>query len=183
MTDWNGNARVGSLILAVLLGLGWPIKGEAQVEVEVDPFAYALNGFSLHVAKVLGSVRVNVGTFGIDVPGAIHGNDGWSEAMRGAGIKVDYLGSSLDGLFVGVDGGYMRTRYGLTAGDETVVRGIVGMGLRAGYRVPLGWRGLYVAPWGGVSYNFDGDEVAIEGETFERSAVRPFATVHVGWRF
>ncbi len=40
----------------------------AQVEVEADPVAYALNGFSLHAAKVMGATRLSVGAFGIDVP-------------------------------------------------------------------------------------------------------------------
>jgi opacity protein-like surface antigen len=155
----------------------------AQVEVEVDPMAYAFSGFSLHVAKVVGSVRLNVGTFGVDVPTALHGNDGWTETMRGAGVKVDYLGADLNGLFAGVDGGYLRNRYTLSASDASEIRNVVGIGVRAGYRLPIGSRGLYLAPWVGVSYNFNGDDVAIGGDAFDRSVVRVFPTVHVGWRF
>jgi hypothetical protein len=177
--------KVGMLALAgaAFLALRFPSPAAAQVEVEVDPIAYALNGFSLHVAKVLGSVRVNVGTFGIEVPSSIHGNDGWSERMRGAGVKVDYLGSRIDGWFVGVDGGYMRNRYALTATGESEARDVIGVGVRAGYRLPLGGRGLYVAPWVGLSYEFNGDDVAIDGQSFDRTGVRLFPTVHVGWRF
>jgi len=149
----------------------------------VDPFAYALNGFSLHLAKVQGSVRVNVGTFGVDVPIAIHGNEGWDERMRGVGVKVDYLGSPVDGFFAGLEGGYMRTRYLRAAGGDAEVRGVVGMGVRGGYRLSLGGSGLYVAPWVGVGYNFDGDDVIVSGEGFERRTVTVFPTVHIGWRF
>jgi hypothetical protein len=168
---------------ALLLALPSPSPVAAQVEVEVDPIAYALDGFSLHVAKVLGSVRVNVGTFGIEVPGAFHGNDGWRQTMRGAGLKVDYLGSRIDGFFLGLDGGYMRDRYSLTATGAAEARNVVGIGVRGGYRLPLGGRGLYVAPWMSVSYNFNGDPVTIDGQSFERSGVQLFPTVHVGWRF
>lgn len=174
--------RIRLLAIAILLVLT-AAPAAAQVEVEVDPMAYAFNGFSLHLAKVLGSVRLNVGTFGIDVPTAFHGNDGWTETMRGAGVKVDYLGSDLNGVFAGVDGGYLRNRYTLSASAESEVRNVFGVGVRAGYRLPVGSRGLYLAPWVGVSYNFNGDDVAIGGDAFERSVVRVFPTVHVGWRF
>jgi hypothetical protein len=183
MLDMMRDTKAGLLTVAAVLFLALPSSAAAQIELEADPIAYALNGFSLHLAKGLGSVRVNVGTFGIDVPAAFHGNDGWTATMRGAGVKVDYLGARSDGLFVGVDGGYMRNRYALVGGDETVVRGVVGVGVRGGYRLPLGGSGLYVAPWVGLSYNFNGDDVAIGGETFERSALVPFPTVHIGWRF
>lgn len=155
----------------------------AQTEVEVDPFAYALNGYSLHVARVIGSTRLNVGVFGADLPRAFHGNDGWSVSMRGAGVKWDYVGRDPDGLFVGLDGGYMRNRYTRDALGRAAERGVVGLGVRGGYRLPIGRSGLYLAPWVGVSYNFGGDEVELEGERFDRKPVEVFPTVHIGWRF
>jgi hypothetical protein len=169
--------------LITVLVLASPGAALAQVEIEVDPIAYAFNGFSLHGAKVLGAFRVNVGTFGIDVPVAIHGNDGWHSTMRGAGVKVDYLGSRLDGLFVGVEGGYMRNRYVLEATGGSEQRSEIGGGVRGGYRYSVGSRGLYVAPWVGVSYSMNGAEVAIGEATFRRSPVTVFPTVHIGWRF
>lgn len=169
------------LVLALVLSLASPAG--AQVEVEADPFAYALNGFSLHVAKVFGSVRANVGTFGLDVPGFYHGNPGWRSRMRGAGVKVDYLGPRVDGFFVGAEGGYMRMEYALDGQPDRAERHVVGVGVRGGYRLPLGRSGLYVAPWIGVGYNFDGDEVVLNDETFARGPFGVFPTVHVGWRF
>ncbi len=170
-------------LLALLFGAPTGIGAQVDIEIEADPIAYAFNGFSLHAAKIFGSVRANVGTFGIDVPGAYHGNDGWSSTMRGAGVKVDYLGSSLDGFFVGVEGGYMRNTYTLAAGGEAAERNIIGVGVRGGYRLPLGRSGLYVAPWLGVGYNFDGDDVEVSGEKFDRRPITVFPTVHLGWRF
>lgn len=171
------------VLMMVVLSAAAPDRGAAQVEIEADPIAYALSGFSLHVAKVYGSVRASVGTFGLDVPAFLHGNEDWGSTMRGAGVKLDYLGSSIDGFFVGVDGGYMRVEYSL--GDQPLAtrRDVVGIGARGGYRRALGGRGLYVAPWLGISYNFDGADVVIDGREFDRSAVMPFATVHIGWRF
>jgi hypothetical protein len=70
-----------------------PAPAASQVEVETDPFAFALNGFSLHLASVMGNLRFSVGTFGIDVPRFFHGEDAWSVKMRGVGVKGDLLGS------------------------------------------------------------------------------------------
>lgn len=175
-------ARSAAILAAALLLLS-PAPAKAQVEVEADPLAYALNGFSLHAAKVLGPGRVSVGTFGVDVPRAFHGNDGWDSTVRGATVKLDYLGASIDGFFVGVDGLYARTSYALSGDDARERRDGFGVGIRGGYRIPLGGRGLYVVPWVGVSYGFGGEEVVIDTETFERRALTVFPTVHVGWRF
>ncbi len=172
-----------ALALATAFALAPPGEAHAQVELEADPIAYALNGFSLHGAKVLGATRLSAGTFGIDVPRSYHGNEGWSSSMRGAGVKWDYLGTSIDGWFVGADAGYMRMTYSLDVENETVQRNVIGAGIRGGYRLPLGDRGLYLSPWIGVSYNFNGKDVLIGTEQFNRGAVTVFPTAHIGWRF
>jgi hypothetical protein len=170
-------------VLGITLLLAVPSGARGQVEVEVDPIAYAASGFSLHVAKVLGPMRLNLGAFGADVPSWMHGNEGWTSTMRGAGVKVDYVGAPSAGFFVGAEGGYMRMDYRLLREGENVKRDVVGVGLRGGYRLPLGGRGLYIAPWVGVGYNFDGPAVEVGGEEFERSPISIFPTVHIGWRF
>jgi hypothetical protein len=169
------------LVLLALLG-GRAHQASAQIEVEVDPIAYGLNGFSLHIANVMESVRVSVGTFGIDVPEWLHGNDGWNAAMRGGGMKLDYLGSGIDGFFLGVDGGYMRMTYGAGGGSE-VKRSEWVSGARTGYRIPVGGRGLYVSPWVGVSYTFGGGDVVIGDDRFDHRPIAVFPTIHIGWRF
>jgi len=181
--DILSNAQRLAVILAFGLVLFAPGRAAAQVEVEADPIAWALNGYSLHVAKLFGQLRVNVGAFGVDVPTALHGNDGWESTMRGAGVKIDYLGASRDGFFMGVEGGYMRYNYLRTGEIAPVGRDVLGAGVRGGYRLLLGGRGLYVVPWVGVGYNINGDDVVVAGERFDRSAITVFPTVHLGWRF
>jgi len=170
-------------IYAAVLALlcAGPRQVAAQVEVEVDPIAYAANGFSLHLATVLGSARVSIGTFGADIPEWLHGNDDWSMSFRGAGVKVDYLGSRIDGFFIGVDGGYMRNTY--TIGGQSEKRNDAAVGVRAGYRLDIGRRGLYLSPWVGVSYTMGGDDMVIGDQRFNDSPITIFPTVHIGWRF
>jgi hypothetical protein len=165
-------------LLAALLA-----PSTAVAQVEVDPFAYALSGFSLHIAKVFDATRLSVGTFGIDVPEHFHGNDDWSSTMRGVGVKWDYLGLNPDGFFTGLDAGYMRMSYGLDESGAQEKRNVIGAGVRAGYRLPLGGHGFYLAPWLSMSYNFDGEEVAIGDAEFSRNPVTVFPTLHLGWRF
>jgi hypothetical protein len=172
-----------AVTFALVLSVAARSRAAAQTEIEVDPVAYALNGYSFHVARILGATRLNVGTFGIDVPRMLHGNDGWSSRMRGVGVKWDYLGSDPDGFFAGLEVGYMRMRYTLDAVAATETRGVIGTGVRAGYRVPLGRSGLYVVPWAAVSYNIDGDDVVVGGEAFDRSRVSVYPLLHFGWRF
>lgn len=177
-------AGICSAFIAALSAAAWtiPTPAAAQVEIEADPFAYALNGFSLHAAGVFGSYRLSVGTFGIDVPRFFHGEDDWSVVMRGAGVKWDLLGARSDGFFVGVDASYMRMSYTLDEVAETEKMNEFNVGVRGGFRLPVGRSGLYLAPWVGIGYSF-GDDVEVGGRTFEHSPIVVFPTVHVGWRF
>jgi hypothetical protein len=168
-------------MVAVVSG-GRPGGVAGQMEVEADPIAYALNGFSLHVAGVLGSARVSVGAYGLDVPDWLHGNDGWAMSFRGAGMKLDYLGSRVDGFFAGVDGGFTRVWFSVESGGEEK-RNQFGVGLRGGYRLDIGRSGLYLAPWVGVGYTFGGGDIVLGEERFEHKPLTIFPTVHIGWRF
>lgn len=174
-----------ALTICITLSLAATSRAAAQIEVESDPFAWVLSGFSLHGAAALGPVRLSVGTFGVDVPEFFHGNDDWDVVVRGGTVKLDWVGSSTDGLFAGLDGQYARTRYTYTpeTGEPRVNRDGVGLGVRGGYRLPLGGSGLFVVPWMSVSYSLDGRDVTVAAETFDRGRVTVFPTVHVGWRF
>lgn len=173
-----------SALLAVLVtcACSAPVPADAQVEVEADPLAYALNGYSLHAAGILGPYRLSIGTFGIDVPRFFHGEDDWSVVMRGAGVKWDFLGARPDGFFVGADAGYMRMSYTLEPAAQTEKRNEYNVGVRGGYRLSIGRSSFYVAPWVGVGYSF-GDDVTVGERTFQHNPIVVFPTFHVGWRF
>jgi hypothetical protein len=178
-----GNRRVAIAAVVFAIGLAASPPASAQVEVEADPIAYGLSGFSLHLAGIFGGYRFSVGTFGIDVPRFLHGNEGWSATMRGAGVKADLLGGRIDGFFVGADANYYRMSYALDEPAATAKRNEYSVGLRGGYRLPIRRSGLYLAPWVGVGYNFGDGDLVIGDQTFEHSPVTLFPTVHFGWRF
>lgn len=154
-----------------------------QVEIEADPLAYVLGGYSGHVAYVFDPLRASVGVYGIEVPQFFHGNEGWKVKSRGVTVKVDYLIPNMGGLFVGLDTGFQRSEYTLKSVNKTEERYQYGVGIRTGYRYFFGDTGFYVVPWFSVSYRFRADDVEINGERFELGRIQIFPTIHLGWQF
>jgi hypothetical protein len=174
--------RVGVLAAALATV---PVAAHAQWEVEADPVAYGLKGFSGHLGRQIadGAGRLQIGVYGVDVPEAWHGNDGVTQRARGVTAKADYfLRGQPSGLFVGMDGTFSRTRHRHDAKGSEVMRNGGGIGPRVGYRFNLGDH-LYITPWVSVSYLFNASDMVLAGERFEQRRYLVFPTVHVGWRF
>jgi hypothetical protein len=171
-------------IIALLSALA-PGPAAAQWEVESDPLAYAVNGFSAHLARQIddGRMRVQLGVFGADVPGWLHGEDGWALRARGVTLKVDYFfAGRAGGMFIGLDADRSRLRYQLRRTREASERNVTGLGPRMGYRFEFGER-LYVTPWISVRYLFNARDVTLSGRRFSNDDYAIFPTVHIGWRF
>ena len=166
-----------------LLTMAITPHAHGQVEVEVDPIAYALNGYSGHIAYGFDPLRISLGGFGADQPEFFHGNEGWEARSRGITMKVDYLLPKLGGYFVGLDATYSWNDYTLKSTNETQSQNALGLGVRTGYRFTFKKTGFYMVPWFSVSYPFNTEEVVISGEKFESSRVLVFPTIHLGWQF
>jgi hypothetical protein len=162
-----------------------PITAYAQREIEADPTAYALSGYSVHIADAIfdGKSRLQLGAFAAETPEWVHGNSGWTEKSHGVTFKFDYFPlQPLRGLFIGLDSNYARVRYTLRQTNEKAYQNIVSLGPRIGYRFQLGEH-LYVSPWISVDYQFNAEDVVLSGKTFEQGKLAVFPAVHVGWRF
>lgn len=177
--------KKSGIMLAVLLasvpGLA---TAQVRIEVEADPIAYAVNGYSGHLAAFFTDrVRAQVGAFGADVPEWLHGNDGFDVRTRGVTVKVDrYLSDRGTGAFVGLDGDYSRVRYRHDESGDATSRNLYGLGPRIGYRFNLGDR-FFAVPWVSVRYVFNTSDVTLGGELLEESEFAVFPTVHIGFRF
>jgi hypothetical protein len=161
------------------------IAAYAQWEVEADPAAYALSGYSVHIAHAIfdGKSRLQLGAFGAETPEWVHGNPGWTEKSHGVTFKVDYFPlQPLRGLFIGFDGNYARVRYTLQETNEKAYQNIVGLGPRIGYRFELG-KHFYISPWVSFDYQVGAKDVKISGKTFEQGKLAIFPAIHLGWRF
>jgi len=177
--------RLQTMLTAVALLVLVPAAARAQWEIEADPIAYALGGFSAHVARELpdGRNRLQAGVFGADVPDAFMSDDAFSDRSRGVTLKFDhFFGKRTAGFFAGIDGDYSREHYELKATGDTTDRNLFGLGPRVGYRFEIGQH-LYVSPWFSAAYQFNVHDVELSGERLDQKKYSMFATVHAGWRF
>jgi len=154
-----------------------------KIDIEIDPIAYALKGFSVHAGLNSEHIRYDIGIFGIEVPESFHGNDGFNNYIWGAGAKADYFFSGTDkGLYtgVGIDLTSSRMRLDETGSETSVTQFAAGANI--GYKFKL-TEHLFVKPWFGLSYLFNANDIEVDGQIFEQASIRPFPTVHVGWTF
>lgn len=173
-------------LLLTLLLLFFFRNGHTQslkMDIDIDPIAYALNGFSVHAGFNTQYIRYDIGLFGIEVPEAFHGNEGFYNYMWGAGAKADYYFKGTNsGLFTGfgIDLTNSRVHLDETGSESTAIQ--FAAGLNIGYKISI-TNHLFVKPWFGLSYLFNSEDVVVDGRTFEQASIRPFPTVHIGWMF
>jgi hypothetical protein len=127
-------------------------------------------------------VRVEVDGDPFDEPGFLHGNEGWSTQIRGYGMNWELIGALGPGFFAGVGATFLIRTYTYDASATAVERHQVFVGPHIGWRFEL-TRHLYVAPSLAVQYAYRGDEVTVNGETFDDKPYVIFPTVYLGWKF
>jgi hypothetical protein len=176
-------------VAALAVGLAAPAPAAAESpaelhgDVEVDPTAYALSGYSVHAGFGWSRLRVDLGAFAMALPGFVHGNEGFDASFDGFGAKLQYFPlAEQAGLFVGVDAGLGRMLVQRDGTDLAARRRQLTAGVDAGWRFEL-WEGLYATPWLGVGYAFNARDVVLGGQTFQSSPWVLFPAVHLGYRF
>jgi hypothetical protein len=153
-----------------------------RVEVDGDPAAFFVDGYSLHVAVVGPWRRLDLGCYAVDEPGFLHGNDGWDVELRAWTLGWDYFVSGEDGFFAGVSAALAIRTYALAGTQLAVERHQLLVGPHIGWRFMLGPH-FYLEPWLAVQYAYRGDAVTLGGETFDDRPYVIFPTVYAGWRF
>ncbi len=156
---------------------------DLHLDVEVDPTAYILSGYSVHVGLGYQRVRLDLGVFAMDLPEMFHGNEGWDASFDGAGAKVQWFPfAEQRGLWVDASIGVSRRTATLVETGRSQRDTTLGIGIDAGYRFALPYN-LYVTPWAGISRDLEDTDVMLDGKRFTKSAWTPFAAVHIGYRF
>ncbi len=156
-------------------------------ELEVDPIAYVMKGYSVHGVYNMQRLRFDLGVFGIEQPGSITGNKNFNVMTRGFGLKVNYLITGVKGLYAGADLGYAANDVSIKESTVKDMGHNLSAGVHAGYRFFLFphnksfLSGLYITPWAGVSYNHVYDKVKLAG--YKEGNTGYFATLHIGYRF
>lgn len=154
-----------------------------HADAEVDPTAYVLDGFSLHVGVGYRRLRVDLGAYAMKLPQALHGHDELDVSFTGYGIKLQYfLFGEQTGGFVGLDGGVAR----LTVAKPDMR--LAERDTQVGVGVNFGWRfaitdALYATAWLGLGANASTRTVMFGDTTYEPSKLTVFPAVHLGYRF
>jgi outer membrane protein assembly factor BamA len=175
------------LCLEALCVQGQEATGTSRFEVEVDPIAYALNGYSFHGIYVNNRIRADLGVFGIRQPDGFGGNDGYRVRTQGFGLKVNYLLNQQETWFAGIGAGLSNNEICNLKTDEKQTEKVLGVGVHLGYRWFLfkkseGFlRNLYLAPWFSLDYNHVDNATSFPD--YEQQPVSIFPTVHIGYRF
>jgi hypothetical protein len=163
-------------------------KQKTGFEIEADPLAYVLKGYSLHAAVTYNNFRTSIGTFAIDQPDFFTGNKAISVYSSGFDLKTDYLFKKINGMHAGLQVTYGKERIGLkTGGDKQDLWGM-NIGARIGYRFMFGkpennYQGFYINPWIALIYSPDPKNITKGVEEYRQSSILLFPAVHVGWRF
>lgn len=169
------------------LGLARPaLAGESRIEIEVDPIAYALGGYSFHLGPALGSWKFDFGVAATDLTQSqtalVYSNDNFKTKFESFGAKIDYIGSDQIGLHVGAQWDYAKFTYASTRNNQSAENAVQSFGLRIGYRFGRGT--FYADPWIGFIQNYGGSgDVNVGGETYKQPRFQVFPTVHLGMRF
>lgn len=174
------NITTKKMLLACTMYL--TINNTYALDIEIDPIAYGLSGYSLHAGFGRENFRLDIGIFGLKAPTSFHGNDNYELDYKGYGAKIDYLFGSYDGLFVGLEASSTNIEHTLKSTGETADRTQIAFGPRIGYRFFLN-KNITITPWIGMGFNLETDDVTLSGETFDQDPITLFPTVHVGWKF
>lgn len=157
-------------------------RSPITVDVEIDPIAYALGGYSVHGGIGWRRFRLDLGAFGMELPAWVHGNEGFSTSFGGYGLKGQYfLIEEQKGPFVGISAGVLLPLISLDGTELASSHRQFNLGLQAGWRIDLGAR-FFVTPWIGVDYNLGAPEVTLMDQTYEHPQWTFFPTIHLGYR-
>jgi hypothetical protein len=159
-----------------------PDERAVRVEVDGDPAAYFVDGYSLHVAVVGAWQRIDLGCYAVDEPGFLHGNEGWDVSLRAWTLGWEHFFSGDDGFFAGLSVAVAVRTYALAGTTLAVERHQLLVGPHVGWRFMLGAH-FYLEPWLAVQYAYRGDAVTLDGRRFDDRPYVVFPTLYAGWRF
>jgi len=152
------------------------------LDLEVDPIAYGLNGYSLHLGLGQENFRFDLGVFGLEMSDSFTSNENFEVDFEGYGVKLDYLFGSYQRGFVGIQAASSKVGYKLKSSGTKKRLTQVSFGPRVGYRFILD-NNITITPWIALDFNLDKEDIIIDNEKYEADLVTIFPTVHLGWRF
>lgn len=154
-----------------------------HVDAEVDPTAYVLDGYSVHVGVGYKRLRVDLGAYAMKLPKFVHGHDDLDVSFDGFGVKLQYfLFAEQTGGFVGVDSGVARPMVAKPAMQLAERNTEVGVGVNFGWRFHVA-SGFYATTWLGLGCTLNPHDVTLGDSKYEASRFTVFPAVHLGYGF
>lgn len=151
------------------------------LDLEVDPLAYALDGYSVHAGVRVQRLRFDLGAFGLTVPKLFATNPDLDERYDGYGVKIDYrLADGRWVPFVGVSGSRVLLRLTEERSGLALAEWRASFAVRTGLEIDI-VAGFYLTPWVSLGYELPSSRLTLGREVYERSPWRIFPTVHLGW--
>lgn len=176
-----------ALVSGTLMAQNEKLQFKRTLEIEVDPIAYVMKGYSVHGIYNHNHFRYDLGVYGIETPGKLTGNKDYQIRNTGFGLKANYMIGKVNGLYAGIDAGYGQTKATQNESKLSDLGHNISIGTHVGYRLFLfpnsrgPVSGIYLTPWAGISYNHTYDKIQLPG--YKDSKLGYFATFHVGYRF
>jgi hypothetical protein len=167
-------------LLMAITGVTKAQVNKARVEVEVDPIAYLLNGYSFHLGYQLGKGKLDAAVFGLEVPEGVHNNKDFRYHNRGFGLNWIFLGNKPRGWYAGAGVGYSTKEFTHKETSLTQRISSLSVDIRAGYRIMFGkaekqYKGFYLNPWIGLMYDLNAKDVSLGGDTFKNKHIGYFS--------
>jgi hypothetical protein len=185
------SALAPALVSLALVSPAWadeaaPVAPESKTrfhaDVEVDPTAYVLDGYSVHAGFGWNRVRVDLGAFAMHMPEAVHKQHDFNVGFDGFGLKLQYfLFTEQSGFFFGVDSGVARALVQLKNSQLAELDRQLTVGVNLGYRIDIA-EGFYATPWIGFSRAFGADDITLGDKTYDNNPWLVFPAVHIGYR-
>lgn len=158
-------------------------KSSLHFDAEVDPTAYVLDGYSVHLGVGYKHLRVDLGAYAMKLPTFVHGQDEFEASFDGFGVKVQYFPfAEQTGGFIGVDAGISRPMVAKPDQKLAERNTEFGVGINFGWRFDV-TSGFYATTWLGLGYTFNPHDVTLGDSTFEASHFLVFPAVHLGYQF
>lgn len=177
---FSGAARAGDPVIAGTAATSGVRTFHA--DIEVDPTAYILNGFSLHAGLGWNAFRLDLGVFAMAVPDIVHGQDGFDQSFDGYGLKFQWFPfHEQSGVFAGADVGMARSlvkRQGTQLAQRDRQASV---GVNGGYRIEI-VGGLYATAWLGFGYALGAEDIVLDDKTFKPNPWTIFPAIHIGYR-
>ncbi len=157
-----------------------------RFEIEVDPIAFGLNGYSFHGIFVHKKWRFDAGVFGLTQPESFSGNKGFEVKSNGFGVKVNYLLNKKETWFAGVDAGYAFHKATHKESKVSDKGQTIGIGVHTGYRFFLSRKNwlqkVYLAPWVSFGYEVPVENIRFKQVEYKEKRWTVFPTIHIGYK-